>query len=354
MISSLTRSIGTARICSAALSLVTATTAASAQAQTHLRTVSVTTVGAEAVVTIAANGPLPAPTMGALDGPPRIFLDFAGVQKSTAGLARSSDARIKRVRVGTFSYNPLITRVVVDLVALQPHRIEMATGRVLIYIGSAATPMPVPSLPAAARDSAAPKASTPISNGEARPASLTSPPSVPLSPGDRIPPVPPLPPSVTDPNEVNRPPARSSSPNSATAPKAPYRPPTPLPPSKDLEKYRALAANILDRLQLQLPLLESMQSLEGDIAARMPAAMQEFDRLHEELGELRPPETVRVQHDLLLQATRLATTAAKLRFDAMQSGNIALRRNAASAAAGATLLLDRAFAEVGYVARDNR
>ena len=97
-----------------------------------------------------------------------------------------------------------------------------------------------------------------------------------------------------------------------------------------------------------------MESLEDDVAARMPAAMQEFDRLREELAAIRPPETLRAQHDLLLQATRLASTAAKLRFEAVQSGNTALRRNAASAAAGAALMLDRAFAEVGYVVQDNR
>jgi len=352
MISSLNRSVGIARLCSAAILLVTASTAASAQ--TLVRTISVTTIGGEAVVTIAANGPLPAPTIGALDGPPRIFLDFAGVQKGTTGLVRVSDPRIKRVRVGTFSLNPLVTRVVVDLAALQPHRIEMATGRVLLYIGSAATPTAVASTPTVARESAAPKATATTSNGEPRPASLTSPPSVPMSPGNRIPPVPPLPPTATEPIDDSPTPARSSSPNSATAPRAPYRPPTPPPPSKDLEKYRAQAATVLDRLKLQLPLLESMESLEDDVAARMPAAMQEFDRLREELAAIRPPETLRAQHDLLLQATRLASTAAKLRFEAVQSGNTALRRNAASAAAGAALMLDRAFAEVGYVVQDNR
>jgi hypothetical protein len=352
MISRLTMPFGTARICSAILLLVTAATAASAQ--TQVRTISVTTVGGEAVVTIAANGPLPAPTMGALDGPPRIFLDFAGVQKSTIGLARTSDPRIRRVRVGTFSLNPLVTRVVVDLAALQPHRIEMATGRVLVYIGSAATPMPVASVAAVSRERAAPKPTATTSNGEARPASLTSPPSVPMSAGDRIPPVPPLPPSVSEPNDGNPAPARSSSPNSATAPRAPYRPPTPPPPAKDLERYRAQAATVLDRLKLQLPLLESMESLEDDMAERMPAAMHEFNRLREELGEIRPPETLRAQHDLLMQAARMASTAAKLRFEAIQSGNSALRRNAGSAAAGAALMFDRAFAEIGYVPQDSR
>ena len=351
MISSLTGSIGIARLCSAVLLLITATTTASAQ--TLLRTISVSTVGGEALVTIEANGPLPPPTMGALDGPPRIFLDFTGVRLRTTGVARSSDPRIKRVRVGTFSLDPLITRVVIDLVALQPHRIEVATGRVLLFIGTAATPASAASNPALARDAAAPKPTATTSNGEPRPASMTTPPSAPPK-GDRIPPVPPLPPSVTEPNDGNRAPARSSSPNSPPAPRAPYRPPTPPPPSKDLEKYRAQAATILDRLKLQLPLLESMESLEDDMASRMPAAMEEFDRLRDELSAIRPPETLRAQHDLLLQAARLGSTAARLRFEAVQSGNNALRRNAASAAAGATLLLDRAFAEIGYVAQESR
>jgi len=55
-------------------------------------------VGGEAVITIEANGPLPAPTIGTVDGPPRIFLDFPGVRTSTSGLARAADRRIVRVR----------------------------------------------------------------------------------------------------------------------------------------------------------------------------------------------------------------------------------------------------------------
>ena len=47
-------------------------------------------------------------------------------------------------------------------------------------------------------------------------------------------------------------------------------------------------------------------------------------------------------------------TAARLRIEALQTGNAALRRNSASAAAGAALMIDRAFAELGLSAQDGR
>ena len=131
----------------------------------------------------------------------------------------------------------------------------------------------------------------------------------------------------------------------------PYRPPTPPPASKDIEKYRALAGSLLERLKLQMPLLELMQSLDEDLGPRLPPAVAEFDRLRDELDAIKPPETLRTQHELLLQAARLGSTAARLRMEALQTGDIRVRRNSSSAAAGATLLLDRAFAAVGYGGR---
>jgi len=59
--------------------LMIAAGAAALSAQTTLRSIGASTVADEAIVTIEASGTLPTPTVGALDGPPRIFLDFAGV-----------------------------------------------------------------------------------------------------------------------------------------------------------------------------------------------------------------------------------------------------------------------------------
>ena len=97
-----------------------------------------------------------------------------------------------------------------------------------------------------------------------------------------------------------------------------------------------------------MPLLELMQSLDDELGSRMPSAIQEFDRLRDELVAIKPPDTVRTQHDMLVQVARLGGTAARLRLEAAQTGNVAARRNAASAAAGASLMLDRAFVEVGF------
>jgi hypothetical protein len=365
--------IVTARICTVLLMALLAP-AAPAAAQAVVRAITVSTVGSEAVVTIEATGVLPAPTLGALDGPPRIFLDFADVRARTPAVARSADARIRRVRVGLFSANPIVTRIVIDLQSQQPHRVELATGRVMVFVGSAAPPSPVPALPPAAATTSAPSAprtppaappapsrepttaprTTPnvdARNPAPRPASTTVP-APPAAANAAIPPVPDLPPPMPE-ADATRTPARSSSPNAATsAPRVPYRPPAPPPPSKDLEKYRAVAGNVLDRLRLQIPLLGWMESLDDEQASRMPAALEEFDRLRDELTAIKPPESVRAQHDMLLQGARLGSTSARLRLEAVQSGNSALRRNAASAAAGAALMLERAFTELGLSSVD--
>ncbi len=313
-------------------------------AQTTVRSIGASTVADEAIVTIEASGTLPAPTVGALDGPPRIFLDFAGVRPATTGLPGTRDPRVRRVRVALFSATPLVTRVVIDLVAVLPHRVEMATGRVMVFIGAGAPVVAsnagrAPREPAGVRPAAATTtAPPPAAVKPPAPASSTAP----------IPPVPSLPPPMPDANDLRSAPRAPIGSSPAPAARAPYRPPTTPPPSKDLEKYRAQVNPLLDRFKLQMPTLELMESLEEDLSAKMPFVMLEFDRLRDELAAIKPPDTLRTQHDLLLQAARLGTTAARLRLEAIQTGSAELRRNAASAAAGATLLLDRAFAEVGY------
>jgi hypothetical protein len=343
--------------CTIAL-LVSATSVAG---QSTLRSVRVSTVGGEAVVTVEATGPLPSPTLGALDGPPRVFLDFANVRLAAQGLTRTSDPRIRRVRVGIFSVNPLVTRVVIDLTAVLPHRIEVATGRVMVFLGDS-TSLPASAAPAPVREPArgvrpvgvaTPEAATPAKPTPSVPATRTT--SSPAAPrpesppsSTAIPPVPPLPPPPAETSSLHTTPRVPSSTDAAGS-RLPYRPPSPPPSSKDIEKYRAQAGTLLERLKLQMPLLDLMQSLDEELGSRMPTAIQEFDRLREELEAIKPPETVRAQHELLLQATRLGSTAARLRMEAIQTGNAAIRRNAASAAAGASLMLDRAFAEVGLV-----
>src|SRR5262245_31002113 len=74
---------------------------------TVVRAISIAARGNETVVTITADGPLPVPTLGVLDDPPRIFVDFNGLRPATAATIASREPSIRRVRVALNSANPL-------------------------------------------------------------------------------------------------------------------------------------------------------------------------------------------------------------------------------------------------------
>ena len=80
---------------------------------------------------------------------------------------------------------------------------------------------------------------------------------------------------------------------------------------------------------------------------RVQLAAEEFERLRQDLIAIKSPESVRPQHDMLFQSTTLALMAMRLTLEAVRTSDPATQRNAASAAAGATLLLDRACADLG-------
>jgi uncharacterized protein YlxP (DUF503 family) len=94
--------------------------------------------------------------------------------------------------------------------------------------------------------------------------------------------------------------------------------------------------------------LESVRSVLQSIdrrtdvsAAELEAAGQTLDAVQGELGAVRVTRDATVVHDTLRSVCTLASTAVSLARDA-KGGGIPL--NAASAAAGALLLLDRADA----------
>ena len=65
------------------------------------------------------------------------------------------------------------------------------------------------------------------------------------------------------------------------------------------------------------------------------------------LTGVRPPDSIRPTHDLLLKAVSFALMAATLRDDAGTRADPERLRNAGSAAAGALLLLDRVCEDIG-------
>jgi hypothetical protein len=295
-----------------------------------LRAVTITPRGNDSVIGLVADAPLPEPIVGAVQGPPRIFLDFPNVRPRVAATTPSSDPKVLRVRVALHSAQPIVTRVVIDLAAMQPHRLEREGNQLRVVLGAAPTtpavtrpPLPVSTSSPPARSSAPPPPPPPSSSA------VTSP----------IPRVPSLPePSTPRPPVAERP-----------LPVTPSRTYTPSPsiPVKDLERYRQQIAGALDRLRMQQPLLKSLDTNEDQAIERVQMAIDEFERLKQELSQVKPPDTLRVQHGMLVQSSTLAVMAATLRLEWMRTGEATTKRNASSAAAGAILLLDRACGELG-------
>jgi hypothetical protein len=322
------------------------------RAATAIRAISISPRGSDVAVTILGNGVLPQPTVGVVDGPPRIFLDFPNIMPRTPTVTQSSDPRIRRVRAGYHTATPLVTRVVIDLTASQTHRVEQEPGLIRIVIVGQGAPtssglQPVPQLPDPDPPPAPPRTLKPTPS--LPPPSAAPPPTATTSrPAQSPTPVAPLPelgPSPSSPPPPEKVPSPTPLPRSLPPP-APGASAQP-PPVRDLEKYRRQVSGALDRFRLQQPLLMSLDAREDQTVDRVRMAVEEFDRLRQELAAVKPPDTVRAQHDMLIQSSTLALMATRLRLESLRTADATMVRNAASAAAGAILLLDRACADLG-------
>ena len=134
----------------AASAVETAQGAAQATRATAIKRIAIETRGPAVIVTIEGSGTLPLPTAGFADGPPRLFFDFPGVTLAAPRMTSSTDPRIRRIRAGVYSAAPLVTRVVLDLVATEPYRVEQTSGRISVILGgpvATAAISPVPPLP---------------------------------------------------------------------------------------------------------------------------------------------------------------------------------------------------------------
>jgi len=140
------------------------TTATSAA--TELRAVRTAETPNGFAVTLAGNGPLVASSVEeARDLPARVLLDFQGVSTGRAPAVTAVNAGgIERVRVATNSREPLVTRVVIDLVRKIPYTIETVGEEIRVLFNRAveAAASVVPATPAAAPVVAAVIPPTPI------------------------------------------------------------------------------------------------------------------------------------------------------------------------------------------------
>lgn len=312
---------------------------------TAIRRIAIATRGAAVVVTIEGSASLPLPTAGFVDEPPRLFFDFPGVALAAPRMISSTDPRIRRIRAGVHSAAPLVTRVVLDLVAAEPYRVEQAIGRITVILGGPATTAAIPPVPPLPERPPAPPA--PAAGRASREPVSVDPPPPPTAPPLPTPSPSPSPAATTAaPPPAANPPARPKTPPPTASRPVPSEAPSALP-ARDLERYKRQVAPALDRLRLQQPLLMSLEGSEPQTVDRVQLAAEEFERLRQELIAIKsPPESLRSQHDMLFQSTTLALMAMRLTLDGLRTSDPATLRNAASAAAGATLLLDRACADL--------
>jgi hypothetical protein len=228
--------------------------------------------GAGSALTIHANGPLPVPTVGVLDGPPRIYLDFPGVRLPSGVTAQWEDPLLRGVRLAQRTMEPLVARIVMDLLGPIAHHLDTSArlaGRIVVVLGEE---------PAAAPGSASPTGRT-----------------------------------------------------------------------RDVEAYLSRVSTILSRLHALRPAIDAggegaaPADDVGDVAA------DELESLGRTLESMTVPGSVATTHDLLMRTCALGSRALRLRGEARATGDAAVARNAASAAAGALILLDRASRDLGYV-----
>jgi hypothetical protein len=94
------------------------------------------------------------------------------------------------------------------------------------------------------------------------------------------------------------------------------------------------------------PQLEAIRRLEGPPTGPLQNMRTRLRGGAERLTRLRVPDDLQTAHGLLTSAWRFAENAARMRFEAVSSGNLGTAREASSAAAAALLMLDRAEQEI--------
>ena len=313
-------------------------------AGTELRTIR---VAAEAsggtTVILVADGPLPEPLTGAVDGPPRIYLDLKGVRPGPVVRLGESDALVRRTRVALHSENPVSSRVVIDLYKPSPYRIDSsgrAEGRLIVVLGVA---------PAGAGGARAGAGVAPAGAGGAPAGAGVAPAGAGGAPAGA---------GVAPAAGASGAPASSASSGQSrarTKPPAPALLSTPVPASPATPQRRASGADAyvaqvsvaVGRLQTLRPVLTSIDRRAEQPAGDLAAAATEFDAVARILAAIRVPASRETVHGLLVRACDLGARASRMRQNPVGAGDSNSGWNAASAAAGALIMLDRASIELG-------
>jgi hypothetical protein len=221
--------------------------------------------GAGSALTIHADGPLPVPSVGVLEAPPRIYLDFRGVRLPSGVTAQWEDPWVRGVRVSQRTVDPFVARIVIDLLGPIAHRVDTGArlaGKVVVIFGDGA-------------DGA----------------------------------------------------------------------------SRHAEAYLPRVSKVLSRLTALRAVIDPGEGGPAAADESGHVAADELDTLGRTLSAMRVPGSVATTHDLLMRSCALGSRAIRLRQEASATKDAAVARNAASAAVGALMLLDRASRDLGYVPR---
>ena len=118
-----------------------------------------------------------------------------------------------------------------------------------------------------------------------------------------------------------------------------------------LRKYRRDIAVTLDRFSSMRPWLEDVKRLASSPPSKLRGIQRTAARISTDTETVQAPEELRSAHAMLASAAALAQSAATLRTKAVADANIDLARDASSAAAGALMLIARAFSEIEVTLR---
>jgi hypothetical protein len=279
------------------------------------------------IVIVEATGPLPAPSSGVAETPPpRIYLDFTEVLSDPNLQPASRTAIVKAVRVAEHSASPLVTRVVIDLVKATTYRVDDSArnqGRIAIALAPPPSnrSTPAPAAPSTSKPSArATSPSMPQSSPAARP-------STPAAQSQ---------PRSAEPAPASPP----ASPPSAQSPSARGR------SDAVANQYGIRISSALVRLHALRPLLEAIDRRADSLPGDLNAAAAEFDAVGKLLSGIKPPSNREGTHALLLRTCTLGARAVRMRQEAAGSNDAAKGWDAASAAAGALMMFERANADL--------
>ena len=119
------------------------------------------------------------------------------------------------------------------------------------------------------------------------------------------------------------------------------------PASPQVARYLRQISPAVARLRSARPSLVAIDRRGPEPAGDLIEVELELGESARELAAMKPPASHVLAHDLLTAACSLAARAVRLRRDAIRTGDATAALNAASAAAGAVMMFERASTDLG-------